>query len=597
MAARLVCLLCRAGGIPLLRAHVYRTGCCGRVAASSVTRLPSLLAGFRATACHGSRSAGQGLTERRWVAILNSVPRFLRSPWLTVSGVSLLAGAFFTSRLRSAPLSTPPEDYIPSEGRPYVSETMVEVNEHAPLFGLLLQLRVLGRLIFLTVLFCPAGVIAALAMFLDSHFLYELAWRYTLGAVQVAGPAFIKLAQWASTRRDLFSAECCSVLSKLLTSCDPHDWNETAKILENNLGPNWTDTFLFLDHNPIGSGCVAQVYKCYLALDSPEVAGDPEVASIAKTKPTVMVEGKRCIPMAIKVLHPGIIKAMERDILLMRSVASWADYLYPNFHWICLIECVDEFSKSMQKQLDMSIEGSNLHKFQQVLWQYKSKVRFPTPVLSWSSQEILVETFEEGKHISEFMKNPGGALQRDLAKIGVEVLLDMLFIHNLVHGDLHPGNILVQNEGDSNSVKLVLLDCGITNSLAKADLENFKKTFLYIVQNRGDKVADMFTLKCSCLDMDSYRKEMATLVDNALNNLTLHQTQIASLFSKVFDLMIQYKVRLDPAYSSVMVAVMVVEGLGRSLDPTLDILSIAKPCLIQAAKQAWKRNMAAWANP
>ncbi|KAL5460579.1 hypothetical protein EMCRGX_G034033 [Ephydatia muelleri] len=553
--------------------------------------MPSLLAAFRQAACsYGTQSPNRTST---WVAILNYAPRLLRGPWLTVSGVSLLAGAFLTSRLRPSFLPSLPED------RYQVLESTEEEYKLPPSLplGLLQQLRVFGRLLFLTALFFPAGVIAALATFLDNHFLYDLAWKYTLGAVQVAGPAFIKLAQWASTRRDLFSAECCSVLSKLLTSCDPHEWSETAKILERNLGHDWTETFVFTDHEPIGSGCVAQVYKGYLNLDSLVIARNPEVATIAKMKPTYVVLGKRCVPVAIKVLHPGMVGAMERDICLMRSVASWADYLYPNFHWICLIECVDEFSKSMQKQLDMRIEGSNLHRFQQLLWQYKSKVCFPTPLLSCSTKEVLVETFEEGKHISAFMTNPGGALQKDLAKIGVEVLLDMLFIHNFVHGDLHPGNILVQDEvGDKASPKLVLLDCGITNSLTKADLENFKKTFLYIVQNQGDKVADLFTAKCSCEDIDAYRKEMAVLVDDALGNLNLHQTQIGLLFSKLFDLMIQYKVRLDPAYSSVMIAVMVVEGLGRSLDPSLDILSIAKPCLIQAAKEAWKRNMASWAN-
>ena len=354
MAARLVCHLCRGSGAPLLRAHVYRTGCSGYITCSSaVTRLPSLLAIFRKAACnYGTQSVNRDLLRIRWVVILNSAPRLLRRPWLTVSGVSLLTGAFLTSRLRPTHPPSFPED------RYQVLESTEEENKLPTSLGLLLQLRIFGRLLFLTTLFFPACVIAALATFLDSHFLYDLAWKYTFGAVQVAGPAFIKLAQWASTRRDLFSADFCSVLSKLLTSCDPHEWSETAKILDRNLGPDWTDTFVFPDHEPIGSGCVAQVYKGYLNLDSPVIARNPEVASIAKTKPACVVLGKRCVPVAIKVLHPGMVGAMERDIRLMRFVASWADYLYPNFHWICLIECVDEFSKSMQMQVCQLILGS-----------------------------------------------------------------------------------------------------------------------------------------------------------------------------------------------------------------------------------------------
>ena len=342
MAGRLACHFCRdrpwnsAGS---LKVSVYKAaGCCGYVtSAATASRLPSLIAALRTRVCLGTQ-------RMRW----NSAPRVLRGPWLAVSGASLLAGVFLTSALRHPPLPRLPE------ARCQALESTEDEDKPPASLGLLLQLRVLGRLVFLTALFLPAAILSGLALFLDSRLLYELAWKYTLGAVQVAGPAFIKLAQWASTRRDLFSDECCSILSRLLTSCDPHDWNQTAKILEQNLGPDWENTFLFPDHKPIGSGCVAQVYKGYLNLDSPVIAGNPEVADVVKMKPTSTVLGKRCISMAIKVLHPGVIGAMEMDILLMRFMASWADFLYPNFHWICLIECVEEFSKSMHKQVTMA---------------------------------------------------------------------------------------------------------------------------------------------------------------------------------------------------------------------------------------------------
>lgn len=145
------------------------------------------------------------------------------------------------------------------------------------------------------------------------------------------------------------------------------------------------------------------------------------------------------------------------------------------------------------------------------------------------------------------MDKPGGELQKNLAKVGVEVLLDMvciyffvvppcdeycrfllllltqLFVHNFVHGDLHPGNILVQ---DSNvrQPRLVLLDCGIATSLSPLDLDNMLDVFTAIVTGQGWKVADLFlNRKQTCATLDEYRRKMGRLVDSAVKDLSLQK--------------------------------------------------------------------------
>ena len=210
------------------------------------------------------------------------------------------------------------------------------------------QLKLFVRFIYLSILFSPAAVLYGVSYLTGSRDIASLAWRYVFFAIQMAGPAFIKLGQWASTRRDIFSEDFCRSLSKLHTRCNPHSWGATERMMRENFGENWKEEVIIIDHKAIGSGCVAQVYQGYLKTQN-ELA-EREFDS-TEVQQDVKKRDNSYIPIAVKVLHPGVVGAMDADIRLMRYVASWVDYLYPDVHWIALKECVDEFSFVMQQQV------------------------------------------------------------------------------------------------------------------------------------------------------------------------------------------------------------------------------------------------------
>ena len=111
-------------------------------------------------------------------------------------------------------------------------------------------------------------------------------------------------------------------------------------MLEGSFGPGWQETLEIVNHAPIGSGCVAQVYEGKLH-HSPE---DPAGTGGG-------VDPKASVPVAVKVLHPNILQKMQQDIFLMKYMASWVDTLYPDVHWVALTECVDEFTIILEKQV------------------------------------------------------------------------------------------------------------------------------------------------------------------------------------------------------------------------------------------------------
>ena len=132
------------------------------------------------------------------------------------------------------------------------------------------------RLIYIVILFSPVFILHCAGYIFQSSSIHLLKWRYVRYALQKAGPAFVKLGQWASTRRDLFSADICETLSGLQRDCYTHSWNNTRKIMEENFGPNWEELFTDINTTPIGSGCVAQVYKWHIAADTVSTKIDEE---------------------------------------------------------------------------------------------------------------------------------------------------------------------------------------------------------------------------------------------------------------------------------------------------------------------------------
>ena len=255
----------------------------------------------------------------------------------------------------------------------HVADQSTYCNATFSQFTLREKIDAILRCIYLTCLFSPGLIMYGISRLLGSPHIETMAWSYTMRAVQTAGPAFIKLGQWASTRRDLFSEEFCNSLSQLHTACRAHRWQDTLQTLEEEFGSDWREVLDISSWEPIGSGCVAQVYKGTLkrrtsALTSIEEEGrvvenaserhwfvsrlfKSWVAKSGKEERKEEEEEERETPVAIKVLHPGTVDAMERDMLLMRYVAYWTDWLNPDFHWVALKECFSEFSIVMRKQV------------------------------------------------------------------------------------------------------------------------------------------------------------------------------------------------------------------------------------------------------
>lgn len=390
------------------------------------------------------------------------------------------------------------------------------------------ELALAVRGVFLFLLFLPVLAAAPVGMLGDE---YRSRWymllRWTL---ENAGPAFIKWGQWAATRPDLFPQEFCSCLAALQTSAPRHSYAETRRALESAFGIPMDRLFLEFDPEPVASGSIAQVHKARLTDLAASLCGQSGMHTLQKKsaragpagplggglslssmprngreqrQKATFLEGTT---VAVKVRHPGVTEMMEKDFILMQRAVSMLS-LFPGLGLgPQLKESLMQFGAPMREQLDLRTEAKHLAKFADN-FRWWSGVRFPLPASeSMVAPNVLIESFEEGQHISEYLKGPCPH-NKILAGLGVSCYLKMLLRDNYIHADLHPGNILVRVEGPPPGSfmarmasafgievpklpRLVLLDVGMTARLTSDDQKKLVGFFKSLTNLDGAAVAD-----------------------------------------------------------------------------------------------------------
>jgi aarF domain-containing kinase len=203
---------------------------------------------------------------------------------------------------------------------------------------------------------------------------------------------------------------------------------------------------------------------------------------------------------------------------------------------------------------------------------------------------VLVETFEVGVPLNDYLRTgalAGSVENRRLARLGLRAYLKMLLYDNFVHADLHPGNILVRKspEGDA---QLVFLDLGLVSHLSDTDWMNFKDLFKAIVEGNGKRGADLMVTrargnKLSDSEHDKFVIEMDKIFSR-VRQQKLAELNIGSFISEVMATLRKYRVKIESNFATLCVATVVLEGIGRQLDPEINILDQSVPFLFWSGK-------------
>ena len=258
-----------------------------------------------------------------------------------------------------------------------------------------------------------------------AQFWYSGDFSIVYGALVRAGPTFIKLGQWASQRPDMFSEECIKTLYPLLDHVSYHDPEFSIKKIsqiEKDI------QFSEFHTQPLASGSIAQVHYAKL---------------------------RDGTPVVVKIMHPDVYRKVQEDTDILETVWKYI----PQMNQISF----QEVKQRMLEQLDLRIEMKNLQTFR-TKFAHVNFVHFPLPI--WASEDVLVETFEEGTSFHKFIQTNPSYIDRCIAT-RLCVYYKMAFIDDFLHGDLHSGNILYSIR--NGQLHITFLDAGVVSSILDKD--------------------------------------------------------------------------------------------------------------------------------
>ncbi|KAK7708008.1 hypothetical protein SLS64_006830 [Diaporthe eres] len=348
-------------------------------------------------------------------------------------------------------------------------------------------------------------------------------YGFLVKGMEWAGPAFIKLGQWAASRSDIFPTELCEIMSKLHSDAPAHSMHATRRIVQAAFGGRaFKDIFDEFDEKPLGVGAIAQVYKAKL---KPDLAGpgdadllddEPRATirkNVTKNVGNVLKSTPKRVPssyVAVKVLHPGVERTVRRDLRIMRAVASVLNFI-PTIEWLSLPDEVDQFGEMMKLQLDMRIEAANLTIFRKN-FKNRTTAWFPFPYTEFTTRSVLIEEFAHGMPLADFLENGGGVFQRDIASEGLDAFLRMLLLDNFIHADLHPGNIMVRfYEAEQPELPLKLRlrhQDGEGHALPSEQNDVTEKVLARLRPFRHQKDPEAWNAELAKIDREGYRPQL-----------------------------------------------------------------------------------------
>jgi len=376
-------------------------------------------------------------------------------------------------------------------------------------------------------------------------------------ALERLGPIFVKFGQVLSTRRDLLPPDIANELAKLQDRVPPFASDVAVGIVERAFGRTLNDIFVSFERQPVASASIAQVH---FAVVKDRNGTEREVA--------------------VKVLRPGMLTVIDKDLSLMRMMAAWVDRLSSDGKRLKPREVVAEFDKYLHDELDLVREAANAAQLRRNM-EGLDLVLIPEIFWDFCHTDVMVMERMKGVPISQIdrLREAGVDIPK-LARDGVTIFFTQVFRDGFFHADMHPGNLQVSLEPNSFG-RYVLLDFGIVGTLTEYDKEYLAQNFTAFFRRDYKRVAELH-VESGWVPADTRVDELESAIRAVCEpyfDRPLKEISLGMVLMRLFQTSRRFNVEIQPQLVLLQKTLLNIEGLGRQLDPELDLWSTAKPFL------------------
>jgi ubiquinone biosynthesis protein len=377
------------------------------------------------------------------------------------------------------------------------------------------------------------------------------------------GPIFVKFGQVLSTRRDLVPLDVADELARLQDRVPPFPAAQSRALVEKAFGRPIGEVFARFDAEPVASASIAQVHFAELK-DGREVA--------------------------VKVLRPGMREVIEQDLALLHTLAAWVERLSADGRRLKPREVVAEFDGYLHDELDLVREAANATQLRRNM-DGLGLVLIPEMVWELCTESVIVMQRMKGVPIGQIERlREAGVDLKKLSRDGVTIFFTQVFRDGYFHADMHPGNIMVSLD-PATFGRYIALDFGIIGTLTETDKEYLAYNFIAFFRRDYKRVAELH-IESGWVPPDTRVGDLEGAIravcepqfDRPLKDISLGQVLL-----RLFQTSRRFNVEIQPQLVLLQKTLLNIEGLGRQLDPELDLWTTAKPFL-----ERWMNEQVGW---
>lgn len=361
------------------------------------------------------------------------------------------------------------------------------------------------------------------------------------------GPTFVKLGQMMSTRPDLVGQNMANEFTKLQDDTLPFDYDTVKNIVESELKRPLNDIFKSFDEKQVAAASIGQVHRA------------------------VLHNGTL---VAVKVQRPGIRDTVEKDLAIMHHLADLVNKRIPSLRVFNIPEIVDEFEKSIHKEMDYELEARSMINFQ-ANFAGNEGIQVPTVFPEYSTSMVLTMEFIQGTKMIEVMNAPEGFDTQLLAERVAKSYFQQILMDGFFHADPHPGNLYVL---ENNVISYI--DFGMMGHIDHDFMQNLGELFIQVIEYNADAVINQLIymdIISESTNRSPLKRDIMDILDRYYG-ASLKDIHLGYILTQLaVPLIAKYQARMPPEFTLIIRAVTLIEDVAYSLDEELDATAFFKP--------------------